>query len=307
MAQEHLFHGEHLPLRIAYHQLFQYLPCFPTESAIGRGRPAINRDALLRALIYRALRRFAALTDLVRALQENPSLLEAGGLDPLGAVPSVERFSDWLHVTDNAQLQSIRIELLRSLFAAGVFSGRVLALDSCPILSPVRENNLKTAVRDRFNKQRYPQADPTARLGVLASYARPESRKVIFFWGYRNHAVVDTETGLPLWGGHRTCRPQGQRDGHPPPANPDGCGALTRRGRVRRLQLRHRSLPAIYRRHSSCPTYRRCPPSSSIHPRVSCAKLGGDLSCRVGNVSPWKNDTAPDRNHLSAVLLSDLL
>lgn len=201
MAQEHLFHGEHLPLRIAYHQLFQYLPCFPTESAIGRGRPAINRDALLRALIYRALRRFAALTDLVRALQENPSLLEAGGLDPLGAVPSVERFSDWLHVTDNAQLQSIRIELLRSLFAAGVFSGRVLALDSCPILSPVRENNLKTAVRDRFNKQRYPQADPTARLGVLASYARPESRKVIFFWGYRNHAVVDTETELPLWEG----------------------------------------------------------------------------------------------------------
>ena len=80
-----------------------------------------------------------------------------------------------------------------------MFSGRVLALNSCPILSPVCENNLKTAVRDRFNKQRYPQVDPTARLGVLASYARPESRKVIFFWGYRNHTLVDTETELPLW------------------------------------------------------------------------------------------------------------
>jgi hypothetical protein len=79
-----------------------------------------------------------------------------------------------------------------------VFSGRVLALDSCPILSPVRKNNLKTAVRDRFNKQRYPQVDLTARLGVLASYARPESRKVIFFWGYRNRTLVETETELPL-------------------------------------------------------------------------------------------------------------
>jgi hypothetical protein len=67
------------------------------------------------------------------------------------------------------------------------------------MLSPVRENNLKTAVRDRFNKQRFPRGDPTAPLGVLASYARPASRKVLFFWGYRNHAIVDTETELPMW------------------------------------------------------------------------------------------------------------
>jgi len=199
MEQERLFHGEHLPLRFAYQQLFQHLPSFATEPVAARGRPTVNREALLRALIYRALRRLAALTDLVRALEENPALLEAVGLDPLGAVPSVERFSDWLRTTDNAQLQNLRIELVRSLLSAGVFSGRVLALDSCPILSPVRQNNLKTAVPERFNKQRYPHADPTARLGVLASYARPGSRKVIFFWGYRNHTIVDTETELPLW------------------------------------------------------------------------------------------------------------
>jgi hypothetical protein len=32
----------------------------------------------------------------VQALRENPALLEAIGLDPLGDVPSIERFSDWL-------------------------------------------------------------------------------------------------------------------------------------------------------------------------------------------------------------------
>jgi hypothetical protein len=199
MHQPGLFHGEHLPLRIAYGQLFRHLPSFPLSEAPARGRPEISRDALLRGLIYRALRRFTTLTDLVLALHENASLLEALGLDPLGHIPSVERFSDWLHSTDNHALQAIRIQLARCLVEEHVCTGRILALDSCPIQSPVKENNLKTAVRDRFNKMRFPKADPTARLGVLASYARADSRKVIYFWGYRNHIVVDTETELPLW------------------------------------------------------------------------------------------------------------
>jgi len=198
MHQPGLFHGEHLPFRIAYQQLFNHLPSFGAQTA-SRGRPEISRDALLRAMIYRALRRLTTLSDLVYALHENPALLEAIGLDPLNSIPSIERFSDWLRTTDNNALQTIRIELIRALLNEHALKGRILALDSCPIFSPVRENNLKTSVRDRFNKLRFPKADPDARLGVLASYARPESRKTIFFWGYRNHIVADTETELPLW------------------------------------------------------------------------------------------------------------
>ena len=88
MHQTGLFHGEHLPLRIAYQQLFKHLPALPVHED-SRGRPQISRDALLRALVYRALRRFTTLSDLVHALNENPALLEAIGLDPLGPVPTV--------------------------------------------------------------------------------------------------------------------------------------------------------------------------------------------------------------------------
>jgi hypothetical protein len=49
MRQSRLFHGEHLPLRVAYQQLFEHLPAFPVHE-ISRGRPQISRDALLRAL-----------------------------------------------------------------------------------------------------------------------------------------------------------------------------------------------------------------------------------------------------------------
>jgi Transposase DDE domain len=107
-------------------------------------------------------------------------------------------------------LQAVRLELLKNLLAEKVITGRNLALDSCPIASPVCENNLKTAVRDRFNKERFPKADPSARLGVLTSYVRPPSRKTVFLWGYRNHVVVDTEMELPLW--ERT-EPAHRKDG----------------------------------------------------------------------------------------------
>jgi len=139
----------------------------PTTFA-ARGRPPIDRNALLRALIYCALRRLTSLSDLAQALRENPALLEAIGLDPLGAIPSVERFSDWLRSTPNESLQDILIRLLHALFAERAFTGRILALESCPVPSPVLENNLKPAVRDRFNKLRLPKGDPTARLAFTS-------------------------------------------------------------------------------------------------------------------------------------------
>src|SRR5208282_1216910 len=120
--------------------LFSHLPLFPpfpphrpAVSSQG-GRARIDRNALLRALVYRALRRLVSLSDLVQALRENPALREAIGLDPLGDIPSVERFSDWLRSTPNDSLQDIRIRLLQTLFAEGAFTGRTLALDSCPLL-----------------------------------------------------------------------------------------------------------------------------------------------------------------------------
>src|SRR5579871_1610051 len=208
MHQPSLLHAEHFTQRVAYQALFQHLPVLAEPR--GLGRPRVSRNALLHAFIYWALRRLRSLTDTVQALQEIPALAEAIGFDPLRPLPPLERFSAFLRTTDNGLLQAVRLELLKNLLADNVLTGRSIALDSCPIASPVRENNLKTAVRDRFNKERFPKADPTARLGVLTSYVSPPSRKTIFFWGYRNHVVVDTETELPLW--ERT-EPAHRKDG----------------------------------------------------------------------------------------------
>lgn len=195
MKQERLLHAEHLPPRIRYQRLFADLPCLPIPG--GRGRPRTDPNALLRCLVYRCLRGLSSLSDLVYSLAENPSLAEAAGFDPFGSLPTVERFSQWLRSTPNQDLQQIRIGLVQRLVQRGVVAGVTLALDGSPVPSPVRENNLKTCVSDRFNKRHFPKSDPEARLGVYRAYVG--SHKIGYFWGYRNHIVVDFETELPLW------------------------------------------------------------------------------------------------------------
>lgn len=192
-----LFHGEHLQPRLQYQRLFAYLPAMPHEYQFGR--PGTDPNAMLRCFIYRSLRRLPTLSDLHYSLAENPSLAEAVGFDPFRPSPSIERFSNWLRSTANPILQSVRLALLYPLIRQNIIRGVIIALDSAPIPSPVRENNLKTSVTDRFNKDRYPPADPDARLGVYRVYLGSSTQKIRYFWGYRNHIGVDFDTELPLW------------------------------------------------------------------------------------------------------------
>jgi hypothetical protein len=153
---------------------------------------------MLRSFIYRSLRSLRTISDLVYSLAENPSLTEVVGFDLFASLPSIERFSAWLRLTPNERLQNIRLSLIKQLIDHSAIGGNMVILDSSPIPSPVRENNLKTTVTDRFNKKRYPKTDPEARLGAYRFFG-PGSQKIRYFWGYRNHIAVDFDTELPLW------------------------------------------------------------------------------------------------------------
>jgi hypothetical protein len=200
MHQPRLFRGHHLPSVYRYSLLFGNLPSFPSqEPTSARGRKPYAPDLLLRLLIYRALRQIPTLSELAFELGNNPSLVDCLGLDPLRAVPSVERFSHFLRVTPNSVLQQVRFTLVQGLIEAGAVTGKIVAMDSCPVEVRVRENNLKTGFRaSRFDKTRPPKGDPEARLGVRIHFPRQRQKKVTFFWGYRNHTITDVEAELPL-------------------------------------------------------------------------------------------------------------
>jgi hypothetical protein len=149
-------------------------------------------------LIYRNLRGVDKLVELEFELQNNPSIAEPLGLDPLKKPPSDERFSNFLRASSNGYFQSIRQSLVRELIKDRVISGGGIALDSCPIEAFVKENNLKTSVKDRYDKLRLPPGDKDARLGISIHFTNPFKKKVHYFWGYRNHIINDLDSELPI-------------------------------------------------------------------------------------------------------------
>jgi hypothetical protein len=80
----------------------------------------------------------------------------------------------------------------------GLNTGTYLSMDSASPPAKVKENNLETNVKDRFNKERICRCDSDARLDVVVTFSKP-IREISYFWGYLNHAVIDTKDDVPVW------------------------------------------------------------------------------------------------------------
>lgn len=181
-----------------YHLLFEHLHHCHLTHTKSTGRKPIQREAMLKALIFKSLKSIPTLTELRRELHDNPSAALCCGFDIRKPIPSVQRFSAFLRKTQNKELAHIRNQLVHQLIELGIIDGQYLAIDSCPIPANVKENNLKTNAKNRFDKTKSPKGDPDARLGVIITFPKGQ-KKVQFFWGYRNHVVTDAKTELPLW------------------------------------------------------------------------------------------------------------
>lgn len=172
--------------------IFAVLPTINKHQS-STGRPPHPDSAMLNALIFKNIRTIPNLTELAREIKLSPALAQACGFH---SFPSKERFSCFLKDTPNQLFQSIRENLTKELIELKEISGKYISTDSCPIISPVKENNLKTNVSNRFNKNLPPKADPEARLGVYPSFAK--EKKIQFFWGYKNHILNDAISELPI-------------------------------------------------------------------------------------------------------------
>ena len=193
-----LFSAGQIPPLFQYEKLFSHLKYVPWDNQSKRGRPPYSKVSLFRALVYKNLRSLPTLSDLSFELGNNPAMAEILGFDPLKKPPSKERFSHFLRSTPNEQFQEPRILLVRRLLERGAVTGKSIALDSCPIKANVKENNLKTSVKNRFDKTRIPSGDQDAKLGIIVHFPNPFKPKITYFWGYRNHTITDTDSELPI-------------------------------------------------------------------------------------------------------------
>lgn len=186
---------------IKYELLFETLApsfagCFPPKTT---GRPSISNPALLNALIYKNIKQLPTLFDLATSLVDNPSLAITCGLLPNKSLYSLEeRLSSFLRDIPNNLLQPIKINLVNQLIQIKEISGRFLSLDSVAVPIIVKENNLKTSMKDRFDKTKPLKRDPEAKLGVMIHFKKPFQKQVQYFWGYRNHSITDCNSELPV-------------------------------------------------------------------------------------------------------------
>jgi hypothetical protein len=178
--------------------LFGNLRADHLDSAYLTGRKPFSRQSLLKALIFKNLAGLSTLSDLVIALRNNPSAAIRCGFNILTPLPSVERFSEFLREKDNTALEKIRIHLIHELVLQGLITGTHLSIDSCPLPAKVKENNAKTNVKDRFSKERLLKGDADARLGVMVTFSKSK-KEISYFWGYRNHVLIDAKEELPVW------------------------------------------------------------------------------------------------------------
>ena len=187
------------PLAKRYEILFSQLDL----SAIklfntGVGATGYSRHALIKALVYQRLENIPHIAALCRHLRDHPVVADLCGFDP-NDIPDDTVFYKFLKYTPNSVFQRVHQELNKRLKEQGTLSADTMAIDSKPIRANTKENNVKNPQRNTRDKNRKPTADPYAALGFYcASNEYPNKKALHFFWGYRNHAVVDAKSGICL-------------------------------------------------------------------------------------------------------------
>lgn len=163
------------------------------------GRKPFSRQSFLRAINFKNLKGLPTLTELVAELKDNPSAALHCSINILRPLPSVERFSSFIKNVPNRELQKIRTQLILNLIHLSVITGEYLSIDSCPILAHVKENNLKTVVKNRFSKTHIPKVHQMRALESWLFITHLEIKKIHYFWDFRDHVVTDAKEELPIW------------------------------------------------------------------------------------------------------------
>lgn len=190
------------------------------------GQPTLPYSALVAAELIRLNEDLASTQKLRRFLKEHPGFIwllgfplvpapnHPLGFNPQASLPTPRHLNRLVRRLPNAVLQflladSVRLILaeLQRLQAPAI---DCVSLDTKHIVAWVVENNPKTYVADRFNKDKQPRGDPDCRLGCKRRHNRaapsatptrnPRSAKQLkvgeYYWGYGSGVVVAKVAGF---------------------------------------------------------------------------------------------------------------
>ena len=182
-----------------YDLLFQNLDLseFPESTAV-TGRPGFSKRTLLRAFFVMKCECFEYITDLKDYLENNLLIAYYCGFDIMKPLPSYWTFDRFIRELDHSLLEKLMQGQVSKLVGLGIIDSSFIALDSTPVFANTKQNNPKSFAKNRFDKNNQPKSDKDCKLGVHTASNQHNEKNYEFFWGYKNHVLVDCITGLPI-------------------------------------------------------------------------------------------------------------
>ena len=184
-------------IAVFYDELFLQLDFAMPRAAAGRkGYP---KEALLCAFIVMKCEGFSQITDLVDFLNCNLLIAHYCGFDITKPLPSYWTFDRFIRELKHQTLQEIMGNQVQKLYALGILDASFIGLDSTPVAASTAQNNPKSFLKNKFSKDNHPKNDPDCALGVHTASNQHNEKNFAYYWGYKNHVLVDCISGLPVW------------------------------------------------------------------------------------------------------------
>lgn len=139
------------------------------------------------------------ITDLVDYLNNNLLIAHYCGFDISLPLPSYWTFDRFLKNFNHSILSDIMKSQVISLANRGIIDSSFIGLDSTPVFANASFNNPKSFLSGKFKPNNRPKADKDCKLGVHAASNQSNEKKYEFYWGYKNHVLVDCISGLPIY------------------------------------------------------------------------------------------------------------
>ena len=139
------------------------------------------------------------ISDLVDYLHNNLLIAYFCGFDISRPLPSYWTFDRFLKNFDNKVLSEIMKTQVLFLSKEGIVDTSFIGLDSTPVSANTSQNNPKSFLSNKFKPRNQPRADSDCKLGVHTASNQTNEKKYEFYWGYKNHVLVDCISGLPIY------------------------------------------------------------------------------------------------------------
>lgn len=169
--------------------------------------PAINsktcrkwysNHSMICAFIVTKYECFAQISDLHDYLSNNLIIADFCGFDITKELPSYAKFTCFMGEFDNDILRSVMQSLVLNAVDFSLMDTSFIALDSTPVKADVSNNNPKSFRKNKFSKDEPLKANKDCKLGVQTASNQHNEKKYKFYWGYKNHILVDYISGLPI-------------------------------------------------------------------------------------------------------------